>query len=261
MPLPSAVDRSTSKREPTSRARRHHEHVVVGQLDTAAGAQGSARGRQSIADRRPRHVGCIDRDGGASSTSTASSPMFGTGCTISSGRRRDPGMRFFDEADAATRCSPEGARLVADLARAARDRLADRPPGVAARRRRATGSASHGLPHGELHLRGNSDYRPARLFKLDVLRRLAPRGSPRSSTTTTRSCRRRSRPATPPSWPTGCPARRACARRKTGWDARNGKCMPNGGPPLSSRPGYVVVDNNLMTVPSDLRITHLNSYV
>ena len=33
----------------------------------------------------------------------------------------------------------------------------------------------HGLPHAEIHLRGNSDRRPARLFKLAVLRDLRAR--------------------------------------------------------------------------------------
>ncbi len=35
--------------------------------------------------------------------------------------------------------------------------------------------AKHGLPHGEIHLRANGDRRPARLFKLSVLRRLSAR--------------------------------------------------------------------------------------
>jgi hypothetical protein len=35
--------------------------------------------------------------------------------------------------------------------------------------------AKHGLPHGEIHLRANGDRRPARLFKLSVLRRLRAR--------------------------------------------------------------------------------------
>ncbi len=35
--------------------------------------------------------------------------------------------------------------------------------------------AEHGLPHGEIHLRANGDRRPARLFKLGVLRRLSAR--------------------------------------------------------------------------------------
>lgn len=35
--------------------------------------------------------------------------------------------------------------------------------------------AKHGLPHAEIHLRGNSDRRPARLFKLAVLRGLSAR--------------------------------------------------------------------------------------
>ena len=37
--------------------------------------------------------------------------------------------------------------------------------------------------------------------------------------------------------------------------------LRNIGSVLTSRSEYVVVDNNLMTVPSDLRITHLNLYV
>jgi hypothetical protein len=35
--------------------------------------------------------------------------------------------------------------------------------------------SQHGLPAAELHLRPNRDHRPARLFKLDVLRQLASR--------------------------------------------------------------------------------------
>jgi hypothetical protein len=36
--------------------------------------------------------------------------------------------------------------------------------------------AEHGLPAGELYLRPAGDYRPAARYKVDVLRRLAPRG-------------------------------------------------------------------------------------
>ena len=36
--------------------------------------------------------------------------------------------------------------------------------------------ARHDLPGDELHLRPWGDYRPARYYKLDVLRSLAPRG-------------------------------------------------------------------------------------
>jgi hypothetical protein len=36
--------------------------------------------------------------------------------------------------------------------------------------------ARHGLPGTELHLRPEGDYRPARLYKVQVLRRLSPRG-------------------------------------------------------------------------------------
>ena len=35
--------------------------------------------------------------------------------------------------------------------------------------------ARHGLPGSELHLRPARDHRPARVYKLEVLRRLAPR--------------------------------------------------------------------------------------
>jgi uncharacterized HAD superfamily protein len=35
----------------------------------------------------------------------------------------------------------------------------------------------HDLPRGELHLRPRGDYRPARVFKVEVLRRLARRAS------------------------------------------------------------------------------------
>jgi len=36
--------------------------------------------------------------------------------------------------------------------------------------------ARHGLPGDELHMRGNGDYQPARVMKVDVLRRLSRRG-------------------------------------------------------------------------------------
>jgi hypothetical protein len=36
--------------------------------------------------------------------------------------------------------------------------------------------ARHGLPCTELHMRGSGDYRPAPVYKLSTLRRLAPRG-------------------------------------------------------------------------------------
>lgn len=70
---------------------------------------------------------------------------------------------------------PEGARLVADLA-ATHDIvwLTGRPEWL----REVTVSwlAQHALPGTEAHLRPNRDRRPARRYKLDVLRRLAPRG-------------------------------------------------------------------------------------
>lgn len=70
---------------------------------------------------------------------------------------------------------PEGARLVADLG-AAHDIvwLTGRPEWL--RELTACWLAEHALPGTELHLRSNRDRRPARLYKLEVLRRLAPRG-------------------------------------------------------------------------------------
>jgi hypothetical protein len=69
----------------------------------------------------------------------------------------------------------EGARLAADLRRE-HDIvwLTGRPEWL----RDVTEDwlSAHDLPEGELYLRGNHDHRPARLFKLSVLRRLAPRG-------------------------------------------------------------------------------------
>jgi len=70
---------------------------------------------------------------------------------------------------------PEGASLVADLGRQ-HDIvwLTGRPEWL--RDVTADWLARHGLPEGELHLRPVHDRRPARIFKVGVLRRLAPRG-------------------------------------------------------------------------------------
>jgi phosphoglycolate phosphatase-like HAD superfamily hydrolase len=68
-----------------------------------------------------------------------------------------------------------GARLVADLAREHEVVwLTGRPEWL--RRTTKRWLDKHGLPGDELHLRPHNDYRPAPLFKLGVLRRLAPRG-------------------------------------------------------------------------------------
>lgn len=81
---------------------------------------------------------------------------------------------FFAEADADP-LLPEGARLVADLG-AQHDIvwLTGRPEWL----REVTEEwlARYGLPDGEVHLRPVHDHRPARVYKLSVLRRLAPRG-------------------------------------------------------------------------------------
>lgn len=69
----------------------------------------------------------------------------------------------------------EGARLVADLA--ARHEivwLTGRPAWL--RRTTADWLAGHGLPGGELHLRPDGDYRPARQYKVQVLQGLSRRG-------------------------------------------------------------------------------------
>jgi hypothetical protein len=69
----------------------------------------------------------------------------------------------------------EGARLVAEMA--AKHEivwLTGRPAWL--REITADWLARHGLPGTELHLRPDRDYRPARLYKSDVLGRLAPRG-------------------------------------------------------------------------------------
>jgi phosphoglycolate phosphatase-like HAD superfamily hydrolase len=80
---------------------------------------------------------------------------------------------FFDAAGADP-LLPEGARLVADLARQHEIVwLTGRPAWL--RETTADWLAGHGLPGTELHLRPGRDHRPARLYKVDVLRRLAPR--------------------------------------------------------------------------------------
>ena len=82
--------------------------------------------------------------------------------------------RFFAEADADP-LLPEGERLVADLAREHEIVwLTGRPEWL--REVTLDWFGRHGLPGDELHMRPDGDYRPARVYKLDVLRRLAPRG-------------------------------------------------------------------------------------
>jgi hypothetical protein len=69
---------------------------------------------------------------------------------------------------------PEGARLVADLAGQHEIVwLTGRPEWL--RDVTSTWLAENGLPRGELFLRPPGDYRPAPLYKLDVLRRLSSR--------------------------------------------------------------------------------------
>jgi hypothetical protein len=81
---------------------------------------------------------------------------------------------FFDAADQDP-LLPEGARLAADLAgRHEIVWLSGRPEWLRDVTREWL--AEHRLPDGELHLRPAHDYRPAPLYKLGVLRRLAPRG-------------------------------------------------------------------------------------
>ncbi len=80
---------------------------------------------------------------------------------------------FFAAADQDT-LLPEGARLVADLAREHEIIwLTGRPAWL--RQTTAQWLARCDLPGTELHLRPARDHRPARLFKLDVLQQLARR--------------------------------------------------------------------------------------
>ena len=82
--------------------------------------------------------------------------------------------RFFAEAGADPVLT-EGARLVADLAREHEIVwLTGRPEWL--RDTTLDWFAENGLPTAELHMRPEGDYRPARIYKLDVLRDLAPRG-------------------------------------------------------------------------------------
>ncbi|HEY7046283.1 MAG TPA: hypothetical protein VH373_03630 [Jatrophihabitantaceae bacterium] len=67
---------------------------------------------------------------------------------------------------------PEGVALATDLARSHDVAwLTGRPEWLRAVTSRWLDQ--HGLPTGELYLRGHGDHRPARLYKLGVLRRLA----------------------------------------------------------------------------------------
>lgn len=88
--------------------------------------------------------------------------------------RRGSWSAFFRAADRDP-LLPEGAHLVADLAREYEIVwLTGRPEWL--RRTTADWLAGHDLPGGELYLRPNHDYRPAPQYKLSALRRLAPRG-------------------------------------------------------------------------------------
>jgi phosphoglycolate phosphatase-like HAD superfamily hydrolase len=88
--------------------------------------------------------------------------------------RRHDWRRFFREAHADPLLE-QGAALVADLGRQ-HDVvwLTGRPDWL--RRTTLRWFEEHGLPTGELHMRPDGDYRPARVFKLGVLRKLRPRG-------------------------------------------------------------------------------------
>ena len=83
-------------------------------------------------------------------------------------------QRFFAAADADPLLT-QGAALVADLAHQHEIVwLSGRPEWL--RPVTVNWLAQHGLPGEEVHLRPDGDYRPARVFKLDVLGALAPRG-------------------------------------------------------------------------------------
>jgi hypothetical protein len=82
--------------------------------------------------------------------------------------------RFFDDADSDPLLA-EGAALVADLA-GEHDIvwLTGRPDWL--RRTTSDWLSRHDLPGDELHMRARGDYRPAREYKLGVLRTLRKRG-------------------------------------------------------------------------------------
>jgi hypothetical protein len=88
------------------------------------------------------------------------------------GRRKD--WRRFHGAAGDDPPLPEGLALVADLA-ARHDIvwLSGRPEWL--RGLTTEGLTEHQLPHTEIYLRGDADRRPARVFKLGVLRSLTPR--------------------------------------------------------------------------------------
>ena len=88
--------------------------------------------------------------------------------------RRHSWHRFFDAADTDPLLA-EGATLVADLGREHEIVwLTGRPDWL--RTTTLDWLDGHDLPATELHMRPDGDYRPARVFKLEVLRRLRPRG-------------------------------------------------------------------------------------
>ena len=88
--------------------------------------------------------------------------------------RRRSWTAFFEAAHEDPLLS-EGAELVADLGRTHEIVwLTGRPEWL--RDTTADWLAQHGLPGSEMYLRPYGDYRPAPRYKLDVLRRLAPRG-------------------------------------------------------------------------------------
>jgi hypothetical protein len=86
---------------------------------------------------------------------------------------RQQWQRFFAAADADPLLA-EGAALVADLERGHEIVwLSGRPEWL--RPVTVAWLTQHGLPADEVHLRPDGDYRPARVFKLEVLRTLEPR--------------------------------------------------------------------------------------
>jgi phosphoglycolate phosphatase-like HAD superfamily hydrolase len=88
--------------------------------------------------------------------------------------RRHHWHRFFDDADSDP-LLPEGAALVADLAsRHEIVWLTGRPDWL--RDTTQEWLRRHQLPGDELHMRSTGDYRPARSYKMEVLRALGERG-------------------------------------------------------------------------------------
>ncbi len=162
VPLPSVVDRSTSKRERDVGASRDHEDVVVGQF-VGRRRSDEVHEVQSLPTLSPV-LAVFDIDGVVADVRHRLRHL-----------ERGSWRRFFDAAarrPAAGRGRAAGRRP----RRLARDRLADRAPGVAALDHRGLVARARPARRRSCTCAPPGDYRPAPRYKLDVLETLRPRG-------------------------------------------------------------------------------------